>query len=149
MLMYLIRCTVWLHSSHFLEKKDMMFPWPLGAAFLFFAAGGATATLTFLGSGSSSEKDSQPGSSRVTANDVSFELERCCRGKHTEITFFVLDRLLLHYSPSASSAATSHDDLLFGFFLLLRLGFGIRFICCGLWSDCCGCFGGCVRHRFV
>jgi hypothetical protein len=55
---------------YFLEKNDMMFPCPFGAAaFLPFAVVGATETFAFLTTGSSSEKDSQAASSRVTVND--------------------------------------------------------------------------------
>jgi hypothetical protein len=61
-----------MSGDHFLEKKDMIFPWPvLGAAFFGFAAGAELVGLDFeIGGGggaSSSEKDSQPGSWMVTA----------------------------------------------------------------------------------
>jgi hypothetical protein len=47
----------------------MILPCPFGAAaFLPFAAVGATETFAFLATGSSSEKDSQAASSRVTVN---------------------------------------------------------------------------------
>jgi hypothetical protein len=55
---------------YFLEKNDMMFPCPFGAAaFLPFAVMGAAETFAFWITGSSSEKDSQAASSRVTVND--------------------------------------------------------------------------------
>jgi hypothetical protein len=59
---------VWLkeNAAHFLEKKDMMLPWPFGPPFFGFAAGAGAEELAVLGlvggGASSSEKDSQPGS---------------------------------------------------------------------------------------
>lgn len=65
----------------FFPKKDMMFPCPgLPPPFLAvdFAAG---AILGFLGAGSSSEKDSHAGSSRVTISLIS-ELVEKMQGVH-------------------------------------------------------------------
>ena len=69
-------------SLHFLPKKDMMFPCPgLPAAFLPFPvaadaeAGGCLALAEAdgaVGGGSSSEKDSQAGSSLVTGHGEGF-----------------------------------------------------------------------------
>jgi hypothetical protein len=54
-------------SSHFFEKKDMMFPCPgLAADFLPFAVVAEGNVLAFFACGSSSEKDSQTASSLVT-----------------------------------------------------------------------------------
>lgn len=64
--------------SHFFEKKLMMFPCPVFAPAPFFAGPlvpigfAEDAIFGFLGAGSSSEKDSQPGSSRVTACNRQF-----------------------------------------------------------------------------
>lgn len=58
-----------VRSDHFLEKKDIMLPWPAFTPFLpadGLLVDGAW-TLGFLGAGSSSEKDSQAASSLVTA----------------------------------------------------------------------------------
>ena len=60
--------------SYFLPKKDMMLPCPgLPTAFLTLSVDDAVdaAILAFCGGGSSSEKDSQAGSSFVTVVDVS------------------------------------------------------------------------------
>lgn len=64
---------------YFLEKKDIMLPCPLGAAFLGFGADWAAVTFGFLATGSSSENDSQPGSSRVTVRHVSVRPSRSTR----------------------------------------------------------------------
>jgi hypothetical protein len=62
------------YSVYFFEKKDMMLPWPgllppPPPAAPFFPVGlevTVEESLAFLGAGSSSEKDSQTASSRVT-----------------------------------------------------------------------------------
>lgn len=118
------------HCTHFLEKKDMMFPCPFGAAFLVFAVVGATDTFAFLGAGSSSEKDSQAASSRVTTVLVS---TRSCWVRaliHTKITLFVLDRLLFHHPSPAPPAAIRYCHSFFRFCLRLCFRLGIRFVLC-------------------
>lgn len=116
--------------THFLEKNDMMLPCPFGAAFLVFAVVGATDTFAFLGTGSSSEKDSQAASSRVTTSPVSARSSSIRTLIHTKIALFVLDRLLLHHPSPAPPAAIGYGDSFFGFFFRLCFGIGIRFFLC-------------------
>ena len=64
----MVHCNGQNSSSHFLPKNDMILPCP-GLAAPFLAAllvAGAGVGLAFFGAGSSSEKDSQAASSRVT-----------------------------------------------------------------------------------
>lgn len=88
-----------------------MFPWPgLLAPFFVvdFALDAAGAIFGFLGGGSSSEKDSQAASSRVTVADISVLIPSDGGRVRTKIPFLVFDRLFLHNPPPASPASIFH-----------------------------------------